>query len=443
MKKLWWLVALAPILSHAAGLGPYGVFGGPISSANLESSYPATAAMNGTFAFTTDMGLMEVVGGAWEVFSGGGSGSPGGSNTQVQYNSSGSFAGSANFTWNGTQITVGASGTLGGVILGNASTGTITIQPVTGALGTVTASLPANTGTIAELNLAQSWTAAQTFTNSDIKLLGSSTGATTITSANASATVYTATLPAATDTIAEIAATQTLTNKSIAASEVNSGTLAAAQMPALTGDVTSSAGAVATTIAAGAVTLAKQANFAASSLMGNPTGSAAAPSAITLGAGLSFSGSTLVASGGAATSITPGTTTITGATSPCLIDNTTSTTMGCATTSSATLADLQAVTTFTIAPTGCTPSAHAGGPFGGTITLASGPCTSIVVTMNGATGFTAPVGYHCDVNDLTLQTAGTWFGEWGESATSTTTATIPIPSAAGATDVISFNCNWY
>lgn len=41
---------------------------------------------------------------------------------------------------------------------------------------------------------------------------------------------------------------QTLTNKSIAASEVNSGTLAAAQMPALTGDVTSSSGTVATTV---------------------------------------------------------------------------------------------------------------------------------------------------------------------------------------------------
>lgn len=193
-----------------------------------------------------------------------------------------------------------------------------------------TVTFPANTGIVDELNLAQTFTAAKTFTNSDLLILGSSTGATTITSANASATAYTATLPAATDTIAEIAATQTLTNKSIAASEVNSGTLAAAQMPAFTGDVTTSSGAVATTIAAGAVTLAKQANFAASSLMGNPTGSSAAPSAITLGSGLSFSGTTLVASGGSATSITPGTTTVVGTTAPCFIDNSTSTTMGCA-----------------------------------------------------------------------------------------------------------------
>jgi hypothetical protein len=74
---------------------------------------------------------------------------------------------------------------------------------------------------------------------------------------------------------------------------------ASAGITALTGDVTASgSGSVAATIAAGAVTLAKQANFAASSLQGNPTGGPAAPSAITLGSGLSFSGSTLVASGG-------------------------------------------------------------------------------------------------------------------------------------------------
>jgi hypothetical protein len=153
---------------------------------------------------------------------------------------------------------------------------------------------------------------------------------------------------------------------------------------------------------------------------------------------------TAAANGSAsATSITPGTTTIVGATAPCLINNSTSTTMGCATTSSATLADLQASTTFTITPTGCTPSAHVGGPFGGTITLASGPCTSIVVTMNGATGFTAPNGYHCSVGDRTAIAAGTWIPGWYESTSSTTTATIPIPAAAGATDVISFTCDWY
>jgi hypothetical protein len=44
--------------------------------------------------------------------------------------------------------------------------------------------------------------------------------------------------------------TQTLTNKSIAASEINSGTLGSAQLPALTGDVTTTAGSAATTLVA-------------------------------------------------------------------------------------------------------------------------------------------------------------------------------------------------
>lgn len=105
--------------------------------------------------------------------------------------------------------------------------------------------------------------------------------------------------------------------------------------------------------------------------------------------------------------------------------------------------DVVGGTTFTITPTGCTPSAHAGGATAGTITLASGPCTSIVVTMNGATGLTAPTGWHCGVGDRTAQNASTWIPNWGESASNTTTATIPVPTAAGATDVLSFACIGY
>ena len=75
----------------------------------------------------------------------------------------------------------------------------------------------------------------------------------------------------------------------------------------LSGDVTSNA-TLATTIAANAVTTAKIANgnvtyakiqnVTAARLLGNPTGSDAAAGEITLGANLSFSGSTLNASGG-------------------------------------------------------------------------------------------------------------------------------------------------
>ena len=78
------------------------------------------------------------------------------------------------------------------------------------------------TGTVtAKLNLgnAQTWTAAQTFTNSDILLLGSSTGYTTFTSANASGSNYTLTFPAVTDTLAVLGTSQTYT-----ATVTNSGT---------------------------------------------------------------------------------------------------------------------------------------------------------------------------------------------------------------------------
>jgi Repeat of unknown function (DUF5907) len=64
----------------------------------------------------------------------------------------------------------------------------------------------------------------------------------------------------------------------------------------MSGDATLVTSTGVITIGAGAVTVSKMANLAASSLLGNPTGSAAAPSAITLAGILSFSGTTLTTS---------------------------------------------------------------------------------------------------------------------------------------------------
>ena len=88
------------------------------------------------------------------------------------------------------------------IVLLGSSTGGTTFTSANAGASNYTATFPANTGTISELNLAQTWTAAQTFTNSDILLLGSSTGFTTFSSANASGTNYTITFPAATGTVA-------------------------------------------------------------------------------------------------------------------------------------------------------------------------------------------------------------------------------------------------
>ena len=118
------------------------------------------------------------------------------------------------------------------------------------------------------------------------------------------------------------------------------------------------------------------------------------------------------------------------------------TTISPLTTASQTIADLQATTTFTVVGTGCALAGHTGGPFGGTVTLSSGPCTAVTVTINGGSGFTTTNGYHCTVSDRTAQAAGTWIPNWGESSVTTTTLTIPIPAAAGTSDVISFSCDW-
>jgi fibronectin-binding autotransporter adhesin len=134
------------------------------------------------------------------------------------------IAGSSVITFPATTDTVAVLGTAqtftaantfasGDVLLLGSSTGTTAFASNNASASNYTATVPANSGTLAELNLGQTWSAVQTFTNSDLALLGSSTGATTFTSANASATAYTITVPAASDTIALLAATQTLSNK--------------------------------------------------------------------------------------------------------------------------------------------------------------------------------------------------------------------------------------
>lgn len=71
------------------------------------------------------------------------------------------------------------------------------------------------------------------------------------------------------------------------------GLLQAANFPALTGDVTNTGGSLSTTVASNAITYAKFQQVAASSLVGNPTGSTANAQGITIGATLTFSGTAL------------------------------------------------------------------------------------------------------------------------------------------------------
>jgi hypothetical protein len=81
---------------------------------------------------------------------GGAGSSPGGADTNVQYNDNGVFGGNAGFVYDGTsKISLGVAGTsVGSIGFRNATSGTVTLAPVTGALGTVTLSLPAATDTL-------------------------------------------------------------------------------------------------------------------------------------------------------------------------------------------------------------------------------------------------------------------------------------------------------
>jgi trimeric autotransporter adhesin len=86
-----------------------------------------------------------------------GGGSPGGSNTQVQYNNAGAFAGSANLTFNGTILTAaGLAGPLNGTVGATtantgafttlSATGVTTVQAGTAAAPAITTSGDTNTG---------------------------------------------------------------------------------------------------------------------------------------------------------------------------------------------------------------------------------------------------------------------------------------------------------
>lgn len=94
------------------------------------------------------------------------------------------------------------------------STGVTTFTSANAGASDYTVTFQAVTGTVALLG-ANTWSAAQTFPASGIILTGSSTGVTTFASANAGASNYTLTFPAATATVATLDGTQTLTNKRV------------------------------------------------------------------------------------------------------------------------------------------------------------------------------------------------------------------------------------
>lgn len=96
---------------------------------------------------------------------------------------------------------------------------------------------------------------------------------------------------------------------------------------------------------------------------------------------------------------------------------------------------ISAGTKFTVASGCATISATVGGATSGEFaTTTTGVCAP-VITMNGATGLTAPNGWSCWVNDRTSGVMGS------QTASSTTTATLKVTTTSG--DTVNFGCLAY
>lgn len=183
------------------------------------------------------------------------SGSPGGANTQVQFNNSSSFGGSAALTWVSPTLSIGVAGTGTGILaLKGTTSGTVSLQPQAVA-GTWNFNLPTTAGTAGQVLTSQgggasamTWTTpvasaagsdTQVQFNSTgsfgasanltwvspkltIGVAGSTTGQLALTGGTSGTTILqpnvtasgTLTLPAASDTLVGKATTDIFTNKS-------------------------------------------------------------------------------------------------------------------------------------------------------------------------------------------------------------------------------------
>lgn len=227
-------------------------------------------------------------------------------------NGSGGCTSNANSTLNGGAFSLGGNSVSGYISLGNAVSGIVTIQPVSGAFGSVAASLPGNNGTLTESNYAQSWNALQTFVSgiavSGLTVSGNFTAPSLVTNAdlaNTSVTFNGTTVAlGASGTITATAATITVGTTTISGGTShgllydNAGTLGnttsgnsgvlvtnASGVPSISTTLPSSLSIPSPTIttafsAVGLVTLADLTTQATNTVLANVTSGTASPTAL-------------------------------------------------------------------------------------------------------------------------------------------------------------------
>lgn len=166
-----------------------------------------------------------------EVSAGGGGGTPGGSNTQIQFNDSSAFGGDADLTWNKTTNVMTVTGD---VNLSDGGTYTTTLQTITPTAAR-TISLPNATGTVALVagssgqvvyNNAGVQAGGNLGYNATTGVFGYISGTGTVTQATNKATGVTLNSPTGQITLngaalaADTTVSFTLTNSSITANDV-------------------------------------------------------------------------------------------------------------------------------------------------------------------------------------------------------------------------------